>query len=105
MKAYRIWDKYDSEKGQKIVFGNTVREVKRDNFCCDMFEDVEWTAFMVKREPAFDDMENLPPAEFAYERALEGWRYFDYYVSEPCTDECTKEEYIEWYKKTFEEEV
>lgn len=104
MKAYllSVADSYDDP--QQIVFANTAKEAKKlvhGEVYDELMSNHRYIDLRVKRYKHYDGMENLSPAQLAFQQWQDGWRWYD--LDYPDPDTASEQEFMEWYKDTFGE--
>lgn len=97
MKAYYLTT-VDEEEAT-IVFAENIKEAKKQIYSTDIYFD-SWIDIRVRRDSRYDGMEKLSEAELALHQWRDGWRWFDYENPDP--DTATDQEFLDWYRETFE---
>lgn len=102
MKAYVVYDVENHEGYQDIVFGNSVREIKKNWHEYESCEDADYIDVRVERRPIFDGLENLTHKELMYEAILNGWwyQYEDNIYTEDNIDEAVELGIVTPYSET-----
>lgn len=95
MKAYKVWDITDDDKGEWIIFAETANEARQKGMLTDLDAD-RYLDVYAKREPDFDGMQNKPEYIIALKQWREGWSFND--IDEPDPDKDTDEDFLRWYK-------
>lgn len=103
MKAYYLSIKDDDEGVMAVVFANNAKEAKKQIYGSYMMDywSGEWIYLRVNRAKRYDGMENLDAAHLALQQWHDGWRWFDRDYPDP--DEATDDEFLEWYRKNFDD--
>lgn len=101
MKAYHVDIRNDEDQGGGIVFANTAQEARKQYGRFDL-DPESWLDVRAVRDKRYDGLENLPAAELALRQWRDGWRWF--FLEYPDVEEATDEEFLAWYKSTFEKE-
>lgn len=75
MKAYKVYNKYDWDGYQDIVFAESGREAKKQWQTLDSCSDVDYINIRVNRLSFLDGMENRTQEEIRYVAINNGWWY------------------------------
>ncbi|HLR58890.1 MAG TPA: hypothetical protein VK094_00230 [Pseudogracilibacillus sp.] len=76
MKAYKVYDEYNHEGYQDVVFATTANEAKKKAFIsANSCQNAEWIDIRVNRVPYLDGLEKRTHEEIMYVAILNGWWY------------------------------
>lgn len=103
MKAYVVGLESNPDAGNEIVFAKNSKEAKKIAHTIELTDNKEsYIDVYVKRNPTFDDMENLPQKVVDKVKWREGWRFFQ--EGCPNCETATDEEFYAWYDRVWRKE-
>jgi hypothetical protein len=99
MKAWYVEIRDDPDQGAFVAFADTRNQARAQADRHDLMYE-SWIDISATRFKAMDGKEHLDKAHLTLELWRDHcWRWWD--ISYPDQDEATDEEFLDWYERTF----